>query len=521
MSYSIIQSLTPVTQETLTPQVDENILKISRFFRRIFRDSSGVFRDKYMGEGWKVRKTFQTGTAGAFEYQPMSQAAYLTAQDTGNPNFQVYGTTAQRTFPGADVSGAPAYFNWLLTLNSGLGNMHMPLELLRHAELNAALIDQFANIIKATARTVAYGIVNPFFAESVNAAAGNAHALNGVLGKFACTATINGTNLVLASKGVSVAQTLGAGGSIRRITDGMRVELWENATSTSAWTLLNTAGPLFVTHTDTLANTFKLVNVSDSAVTFTASRTYYILPYKAYGTTTSFTTATWPYLPMSLERLLISTGYLYGSDAAGTGAINVDNAPWFKSYVQSVGSALDENTLRRYVARMAHARDNTMQIDTLLASEGVWSGYADNIDGIYTFDRNGQNLNIKGGMSNGSDDGTFMYFEAFGQRWRCMWDPWPAAGTLYGLKTDDRNFKMMVPPRLPRAGSNTQFDSGVEFVWPAVSGTSSIFGPTYNTAGALTDMVQAPFYYPFEFVPDVIPGMKLTGITESYGPVNS
>ena len=521
---SVLDTLAAITQETLSPQVDQFILGISPFFRRVFRDSRNVFRDPDMGEGWKVRKIFQTGLGGAFEYQGMTTNALLSTTDTGAPMFNVYGNTSQHVWPGADVSGAPGYFRWLVTLGMGLGNMHMPLELLRHAELPAksVMADQFTNIIKATARTVAYGVVNPFFAESATSPLGLLPTLFGILSNFAIAnngaTTINGVNLTLNVRQVSVQLLLSAGGSVRRLTDGMRVDLWwDNA---GVWTLLNTTGPLFLTHVDPLSHTFRLVNMGTAAQVFVAATTYRVTPHRAYGDAVVIPTSVRPFLPMGLERFLISTGTLFGSSLGATDSINLANAPFFRSYLQGpIGAALDENVLRRIVARVAHSRDNTLQIDTLLGSEGLWSAYADNLDGMYTIERNGRLLDIKAGLVTPEDDGTFMFFNAFGQKWRCMWDPWPAAGTLYGLKTNDRNFKMMVPPRMPGSTTRGEFDQGVEFVWKVLSGSNGIFAPVFDNMGNLTNMVQAPFYYPFEFVPDVIPGLKITGLTEDYAPL--
>lgn len=207
---------------------------------------------------------------------------------------------------------------------------------------------------------------------------------------------------------------------------------------------------------------------------------------------------------------------LLGAEADSSDFIDVNERPEFKSFKYDVGSTvLTEYNLKRYLQRVHSAFEplgNT--IDTLIASEGVWSAYESQKIGQYRIDRTNKVASI---TNEGQADGFTFSFE--GRTYKGSTSRYVEAGTMYGIKLGGKNWKKYVPPSPSGMSKMSQADAYVpfEFVAGAITGTSTNQLPIFQTVSNQTMVTQAsqmPGRIRMQLVPDQVNGMKLVNIAE-------
>ena len=206
---------------------------------------------------------------------------------------------------------------------------------------------------------------------------------------------------------------------------------------------------------------------------------------------------------------------LLGTEADSTDYIDVTERPEFKSFKYAVNGVLTEYNLKRYLQRVHSAFEPLGHtIDTLVASEGVWSAYESQKIGQYRIDRTNRVASI---TNEGQQEGFTFSFE--GHTYKGYTSRFVELGTLYGIKLGGKNWKKYVPPSPAGMSKMSQADAYVpfEFVAGAITGTSTNQLPIYQTVSNQTMVTQAsqmPGRIRMQLVPDQVNGMKLTGITE-------
>jgi hypothetical protein len=209
---------------------------------------------------------------------------------------------------------------------------------------------------------------------------------------------------------------------------------------------------------------------------------------------------------------------LLGNEADGTDFIDVAARPEFKSFKYDVaGGALTEYNMKRYLQRVHSAFEpagNT--IDTLIASEGVWSAYESQKIGQYRIDRTNKVSSI---TNEGSQEGFTFSFE--GHTYKGSTSRFVEGGTMYGIKLGGKNWKKYIPPSPAGLSKMSQADAYVpfEFVAGAITGTSTNQLPIYQTGptggpSLVTQASQMPGRIRMQLVPDQPNGMKLVNIAE-------
>lgn len=209
---------------------------------------------------------------------------------------------------------------------------------------------------------------------------------------------------------------------------------------------------------------------------------------------------------------------LLGNEADGTDFIDVAARPEFKSFKYDVaGGALTEYNMKRYLQRVHSAFEpagNT--IDTLIASEGVWSAYESQKIGQYRIDRTNKVSSI---TNEGSQEGFTFSFE--GHTYKGSTSRFVEGGTMYGIKLGGKNWKKYIPPSPAGLSKMSQADAYVpfEFVAGAITGTSTNQLPIYQTGATggpslVTQASQMPGRIRMQLVPDQPNGMKLVNIAE-------
>lgn len=206
---------------------------------------------------------------------------------------------------------------------------------------------------------------------------------------------------------------------------------------------------------------------------------------------------------------------LLGAEADSSDFIDVNERPEFKSFKYDVAGVLTEYNLKRYLQRVHSAFEplgNT--IDTLIASEGVWTAYEAQKIGQYRIDRTNRAASI---TNEGQADGFSFSFE--GKTYKGSTSRYVEGGTLYGIKLGGKNWKKYVPPSPAGLSKMSQADAYVpfEFVAGALTGTSTNQLPMFHISGSdnlVTQASQMPGRIRMQLVPDQVNGMKLVGITE-------
>ena len=210
-----------------------------------------------------------------------------------------------------------------------------------------------------------------------------------------------------------------------------------------------------------------------------------------------------------------ATPRLLGGEADSTDFIDVNERPEFKSFKYAVGGVLTEYNLKRYLQRVHSAFEPLGHtIDTLVASEGVWSAYESQKIGQHRIDRTNRVASI---TNEGQQDGFSFSFE--GHTYKGHTSRFVEAGTMYGLKLGGKNWKKYVPPSPAGMSKMSQADAYVpfEFVAGALTGTGTNQLPMYaidSGKNLVTQASQMPGRIRMQLVPDQVNAMKLTGITE-------
>jgi len=482
--------LSNITREMIQPYIDYVTLETSQFCGELMKTSGGVWRDPQTGRDWKVIRNFALGVGGAVEMAP------IAGPDIADVGSAVGYNVLQKvqTWPGLGEATQPAYLQRELTLKKLLVTMYIPLTVIKLAQMRACIGDQFGMTIKATARNVAYHRCNNFLGSTTN-----------TLGTFT-----SGTSESISSTGLQV--TLNAGSSIRRFTNGQRVDIFLN---TGPGYVRKNSYPIFVGNVDAFGTsaspvtsgggTLKLYHVGAATTALANATDYDIVPRNSgreFGSSTHATMKT-----SCLDDYLKDSGTVQGVD--------VDNVTEIKSMVRTLsGAPLSGGKLLEYVSHYLHARGGLDGIDSLWAQAGVWAAYFNSLNSEFTIERNGALVEVKDGVRQGAS------FSLGGYSLPFRTDSWLPEKTVYGLKTRG-NWTLIVPPKYPGSKSHPAFDGAIEFVWPMMNDGNGIFGGYRKVggadAGAFTDILEAPGEHFFEITPEKIPGLKLTEVGHLYG----
>lgn len=529
----IEQTLSAAAQETLGMRVDKHMPELDPLWKAIVTSSDGVKATDdtgALGEGFVWRGIFRTGMAGQVKPDSLQQAA-PTGGDGGSDGdadrlFNMTGGYA--TWPQQPT--LPAYSNWTVSLKFLRGTMDVPGALLRASELTQGRVDQIEAILEGTAENLAFFKCSNFWADTDNTSSSSGYPLHGILAKF------TGTN-VNVSNGAFSASYVITTDTINRLTDGQAIDLWRLDAASDEWCLVNVGSggthdpatpanqafgngnnALFINSVDGFANKIEIYNASGATLDLDAVE-YCILPHGAYGTLPlidSTTDGDSILLPHNPARLIRSSGTIYGNTNAISsrwqrGIVLADH-PVFRSYEQAINGSLTQAVLFRELATCERRRRSKYRPDTFIASPGVWASYADSLDGAITYERNGTPLKLRDGVQSEGD--SFMQFQLFGRKYRGQHNNWIEEGTMYGINMGEGNYRELRPKLQRNAGTNSYFDPSIQFVAPSY-GNASIFHQKISSSN-YADAAEAQFIHTYELLSDVIGGMKLTGLSNSY-----
>lgn len=211
---------------------------------------------------------------------------------------------------------------------------------------------------------------------------------------------------------------------------------------------------------------------------------------------------------------------LLGYESAGTnsgynGDINVNIHPEFRSMVYSLGGQpLTEHFMRKLLRRWHAAKGKYgYDIDTLVASDGVWLAYEAQKIGRQYYDRTGKTSTI----NNEGSSGDFQ-IQMDGRTYRGLTSSYVESGTVYGHKFKG-NWKRYSPPDPKGVKKGERMPAWIpfRFVGAALTGNGSNQIPIFATSANrtfITEGTQMPGFLRMQLVPDQVCGLKLTGVAE-------
>lgn len=491
-------------EQKIVPTIFESLWELDPIYPMIERSSMNVVRNRGIGRGWQVLKTWVTGVAGGAKFGSAQGGNVVS----GPNQFNVYDTP--QTFQSVDETSAPAFVQSSVTLIEHRGNFYLPHQMLRADRLSASIGSVVAQNLKGVGDLLAQQEASLFYSSS---------STTGELADIGdSSATVANKTSPAADTSAMVFTLDGANstsGRVHRFRPGMMVDLYNSAGTVKR----NTGFTLVVDNVDPLLSqvtirridggTFQTSTTLGGGVTYAgAGGDNDILVIKDSVNQT----------PKGIESWIAD-----GSTVTSFFGIDVRNFGQYKSYVpSSIGAALTENILNKHFAKYFESFPGK-KIDTALTTMGVLIGFIDNIDsgnqagssaasGRYRYDRNGMALDVEAG------------WEAFKYRFasrpvEIFTSTYCAFGTLYAGKMRDGGITRYVPPPIPNAKVDSRFGTEVEFVAPigGTGGMQGIFKHAHSTAGATTDFVEAPFVRQWNVMPSNPNWLKMVGITEVLG----
>jgi hypothetical protein len=463
-----------------------------------------VMRNRGIGRGWKVIKTWVTGVSGGAKFMDVAGGNTLS----GPLGFNMYDTP--QTFQAVDEVTAPAFIQTEVTLIEHRGNFYLPHQILRADRLNASIGSVVAQNLKGVSDLLAQQEAAIFYSSS---------ASTGELADIG-DSSANVTNKTSPTSDTAVMifdlSGTGASGRVHRFRTGMMVDLYDSTGTTKR----NAGYFLVIDNVDPLDNKIHVRRV-DGGTFQTDTSLGGGFTYAGSGADNDIFVIkdSVNKAPKGLESWIAD-----GSTVTSFFGIDVRNFGQFRSYVPSaINAAMTENTLNKHFAKFFESFPG-MKIDTMLTTMGVLIGFIDNLDtyntavasqpGRFRYDRNGQAVTVEAG------------WEAFRYRFasrsvEILTSTYCNPGTAYCGKIRGGGLTRYVPPPIPGAKVDSRFGTEVEFVASlgGTGGLQGIFKHAHSTTGATTDFVEAPFLRQWNVMPSTQSKnwMKLTGITEVLG----
>jgi hypothetical protein len=525
-------------QEVLNKSLKVFLAGLDPVWRDSVVTSQGVGNSGDLGRDLKITKLFMGSLTGVIDPGRAYSEQDLYGDTTTSLGQLMHTQNLNQAYPSPREGPNATAYRLAIPMKSLVTNLMITLGE-KQADATPALIDQVvAPKLTAFARNMAHTLCNYWYLSQNNS--------------YRLCLTSNAKTLSVAAVG-GVAQHYKiqfqpAGFETHRFTRGQRVDLLVTSTgyrvnsadgALSAQTRSNRK-QLVVESVDPLQNIVVLVTPDDPAA-------FYLSNGTAVGGTTNTSTFTAEtdfdnlavvYANSSINgtaggsntfvgiaginswlkngnETTTNGARLLGAESDSSDYIDVNERPEFKSFKYDVAGVLTEYNLKRYLQRVHSAFEPLgNNIDTLIASEGVWTAYESQKIGQYRIDRTNKVASI---TNEGQTEGFTFNFE--GHNYKGYTSRYVEGGTMYGIKLGGKNWKKYVPPSPAGMSKMSQADAYVpfEFVAGAITGTSTNQLPMFHISGTdnlVTQASQMPGRIRMQLVPDQVNGMKLVGITE-------
>ena len=233
---TISDSVQLTLEQKIVPTIFESLWALDPIYPMIARSSTNVVRNRGIGRGWNVLKTWTAGVAGGAKFTSPVGGNVVS----GTNNFTMYDTP--QSFQSVDEVSAPAFIQTTIQLVEHRGNFYLPHQILRADRLNASIGSVVAQNLKGVGELLAQQEASVFYSTDTTnfALADLGDSSANVANKSGDTAAIeidlSGTN---------------ASGRVHRFRGGMLVDLFDSTGTTKR----NTNFFVAVDNVDPLADT--------------------------------------------------------------------------------------------------------------------------------------------------------------------------------------------------------------------------------------------------------------------------
>jgi hypothetical protein len=483
-----LEAISAVLEEDLSGAVPDSSPGLDTHYSQLKTSAMGVYGE--FGRDMKVLHPFTQGVAGTVKW---------VSGVTGPAPIQGLEQTVARTaanvqkYPGLAENIVPGHNTKVITLARAKGNVFIPIEYGKADASSHAIVSSVKEIIRGTARNILLSEIHQYYRQTFTDAQGIAK-----IGTTPTIADLNATN----DKITFVV----AGGSIRNFYPGMLIDF--HAASGAA--RRNTGGPIVVDqvrYVPDLSNDTggwgQVVAASPSGENLSVAG---VVSGDAIVRVDSEGNG-----PLGPEDWMVTSGTIFG--------INYSTFPQFQSIVRAVSGVATPTYLNKIFGQFFVAYGMENMADTLVTGIGVTNAVVEQNDGLQRF-QGGAPLQFVEGYEMGEIpyrfNGRNMLWinSAFMPSLSDMTADTQTGGRLWALKTREQNLMRYVPAK--RAGAGTGDDpitSEVEFVMTQPG--MGVFKARHDADGDTVNFYEAPFDRWMAIAPKFLPGVRLTGVTES------
>lgn len=503
-------------EEVLNKTIDYITPSMDPIFTGTILSSEGVGSADDIGRDWKIIRMFQTGVNGVFE-QAASRGDFPLYGDqlTSLSNRPMYSQSINQTFPDGLAGANHIPYRLGIGMRAMVGNLVWSLSELT-AEAHSAFIGNvLAPKLRGFARNIMQYLCNAFYTNQATyyqlcAISSISYGAEATPGPF--TMSFQPDNYAVDRFLIGMLVDIFTSNGATKINDGHNVYVSSVDELTNTVTLSSATFPFDGDSTSGSSSSGDAGFVDNGDIIVHANQNSSGTHYNFAGLNS------W----VKFGGSTTNEKYLLGDDYDSANPIDVDKYPEHKSMLYSFGgAALTEHVLRQVLRRFHAAKGNKYgyEVDTVIASDGVWLAYEGTRIGREWVDRtNRVAATTSQGLASDRNFGGFT-FTMDGRTYRGMTSTYVEANTVYAIKTGGGNWKRYVPPDAKVNKTFDQLKPGypLRFVAPALTGGSASHLPVFSVASSrtlATEFVQMPCWMRMQLVPTQFCGIKLTNCAE-------
>lgn len=510
-----------VIKEEIGNSAMEFMAQEDPIFREMILGDMDMVSPNELGRDLKFKKRFYGALTGVIRGGHVTQDA--SANSIGGKYAALYGEgttalgpkmytqTVARTFPNALHGANPRPYGLTGGLYNVETNLFLTMSMLNLDATPANIMEHVVPTFKGFAKHIARWAANSFHADPDNGYS------------LASLGLSTGGNAYSRDSSARTIKFFPTEEVAHRFEVGMALDIYSDTSGTRVNELSSVRILCFVAAVDYWANEVTLVtaatDVDGNAITFNTTFSVVNIGESAYVTFAEYYDTndseykglyTWRHW-MKFGGSTNAQKRLLGDDAeTGTADdyIDVEVHPQFKSGLFANVGSLTERTMLAHLDRAFSALGVWgYELDTLIASEGVWLNMFDSKQG---FERQ-----LRDGPGNVNDFGLQEGFTIVhnGKTVRGVTSRWLEDGLIMGTRRSG-NWNLLVPPspgeaqgQLPDPEGDLSSKIPLEFIVPFLTGSGSTRFPILTSNGELTQGTQMPGWIRMQMVPgDQIPG---------------
>lgn len=493
---SVLSQISAIIEEDLSGAVPLAAPPLDSFYRELKTTAMGVTSEGF-GRNFKVIHPFRLGVGGTIKWvaSPLGSAA---VQGLNQPVARI--ASQVDSYPGLAENVAPGHVSSTIDLARAKGNIFAPVEYAKADLLSASLRSSLAELIRSSAENIALADIHQFYRITSSDAQGIATIGTNAPTEANENATLDRLTFTVAT------------GSVRNFYPGMLVDFYDP----SGPAIRTYTAPIIVDKVrylpDTTVSTGDVGGWGQISVVSTGGDnlgvgTSGIAPGDVITRLDSEGNG-----PLGPEDWLKTSTTVFG--------IPLGTYQQFQSIVQAVNGVLTGPVLNKFTGRFLQAYGIQNLPDSVITSIGVTNAHVEQSEGLSIIDRTNAPYLIAEGFDFGE-----VPFRFLGRKFKWHTSTFmpsssditaatQTGGRLWMLKTRDKNLMRYVPPARSGAQGVDPIPNEVEFMMPS-GGPMGVFKARHSAAGDTVNVWEAPFDKWIAIAPRFMPGVLLTGLTES------